>query len=46
MLWEITCFNGSLWQPKTNCTLTEALVMFCAETGFTEWDIQQVVNKH
>lgn len=46
MLWEITCYNGTVWEPVGHCDLTEALKQFKKETGLSEMDIKVVVNKH
>lgn len=46
MLWRITCYNGTVWEPASQCSLSEAPEQFKRETGLSDWDIKTIVNNH
>ena len=46
MLWKITCYNGTVWEAKSQMLLTEAIEKFIAETKLTQLDIRRVENLH
>lgn len=46
MIWQFTCYNGTVWDCPSQVNLDEALRLFKKETGLVDMDIKKIENLH
>ncbi|MFA7287253.1 MAG: hypothetical protein WC055_00075 [Melioribacteraceae bacterium] len=45
-MYRITCYNGTVWESKTNDNIWETIEKFIKETGLHGMDIRLIENLH
>ncbi len=46
MIWQITCYNGTIWKAPYGVILTDAIELFMKDTHMSQMDIKYIQNLH